>query len=161
MTRTEIKKIIDGFEPQSRIVTDLAIHCTPTPEGKELSVKDIEEAHIKQGCTQIGCHFVVLLDGAIEPGRQMVLPGALVRGFNSHSIAVLYVGGLTEDGSEPKDTRTAAQKSSLAWLLEALVARIPTVNTIKGHRDYPRARTASPSFDAILTYKSLIKTNEQ
>ena len=159
-TREELQKHISAFNAKSRIITGLVLHCSATKEGEDYSVKTIEKWHKERGFTQIGYHFVIHPNGDIDLGRDMVLSGAHVSGHNAHTLGICYIGGLDVSG-KAKDTRTPEQKESIEWLLRSLVAQIPSVAEIKGHRDYPRARTASPSFDAIPAYKSLIKTNEQ
>lgn len=156
MEREALQKLISDFNPKSRIIDTIAIHCTATKEGMEYSVTTIEKWHKARGFTQIGYHFIIHLDGTIDPGRTLVLPGAHVEGKNAHSIGVCYVGGLDANGAA-KDTRTSKQKEALEWLLARLVDRIPTIKEIKGHRDFPRVKKACPCFDAIPEYKHLLE----
>ena len=58
--------------------------------------------------------------------------GAHAKGYNRNSIGVCYEGGI-RDGA-PADTRTDAQRESLASLLVALVCAFPEAKII-GHRD--------------------------
>ena len=57
-----------------------------------------------------------------------------VKGFNSVSINVAYVGGIDTNG-KPTDNRTDAQKASLRSLLRMLHKKYPTA-VIQGHRDF-------------------------
>ena len=156
MTREELQKHISAFNPKSRIITGLVLHCSATKEGKDYSVKTIEKWHKKRGFTQIGYHFVVHPNGDIDLGRDMVLSGAHVSGHNAHTIGICYVGGLDAAG-KAKDTRTPEQKGAIEWLLKALVAQIPTISEIKGHRDFPRVSKECPCFNAIPEYEQLLK----
>ena len=112
---------------------------------------DIKRWHKAQGWSDIGYHYVIDLDGTIEPGRPLETAGAHCTGHNADSIGVCYIGGCDKK-MQPKDTRTDAQKASLLLLLKYLVAKYPGV-TIYGHRDF--ANKSCPSFDAKKEYEEL------
>ena len=133
-----------------RVINEIIIHCTATPEGRECSVDEIRQWHKARGFTDIGYHYVIHLDGRVENGRDVDIAGAHCTGHNTHSIGVVYVGGCAKDGKTPKDTRTDAQKASLANLLIDLRKLYPRA-TIHGHRDF--ANKACPSFDATKEYR--------
>lgn len=133
-----------------RIINEIIIHCTATPEGRECSVEEIRQWHKARGFTDIGYHYVIHLDGRVENGRDVDIAGAHCTGHNANSIGVVYVGGCTKDGKTPKDTRTDAQKAALANLLIDLRKLYPRA-TIHGHRDF--ANKACPSFDATQEYR--------
>ena len=126
-----------------RAIDEIIVHCTATPEGRDISVEDITRWHIDRGFTTIGYHYVVLLDGTIERGRPEEQVGAHCKGHNSQSIGIAYVGGC-DKAMRPKDTRTASQCASLARLLKELKTKYPTA-TIHGHNEF--ANKACPSFD--------------
>ena len=46
------------------------------------------------------------------------------------------------------DTRTAAQKDAMFWLIINLHHRFPDIKVILGHRDLPGVQKACPCFDA-------------
>lgn len=127
------------------------VHCSATPEGRDVTAKDIDRFHRTRGFAKIGYHYVIRLDGTIEKGRGETEIGAHCLGKNACSIGVCYVGGIKSDGS-PADTRTPCQKAALASLLVSLRKRYPGIE-IRGHRDF--AAKACPSFDATREYKSL------
>lgn len=129
----------------------IIVHCTATPEGREVTVKEIDAWHRKAGYNGIGYHYVVHLDGKVEKGRDERAIGAHTVGQNHCSVGVCYVGGC-DANMKPKDTRTAAQKAALIKLLKELKLRYPAA-VIYGHRDF--ARKACPSFDAKTEYKNL------
>ena len=133
-----------------RTINEIIIHCTATPEGRECSVDEIRQWHKARGFTDIGYHYVIHLDGRVENGRDVDIAGAHCTGHNTHSIGVVYVGGCAKDGKTPKDTRTDAQKASLANLLIDLRKLYPRA-AIHGHRDF--ANKACPSFDATKEYR--------
>ena len=131
----------------NRTTTDkIIVHCTATPEGREVTVREIDCWHRKAGYSGIGYHYVVHLDGRVEKGRDERRIGAHTVGQNNCS-----VGGC-DAAMKPKDTRTAAQKAALIKLLKELKQRYPAA-VIYGHRDF--ARKACPSFDAKEEYKNI------
>lgn len=135
-----------------RNISEIIVHCSATPEGKDFTVTDIDRWHKERGFDGIGYHYVVYRDGTIHEGRKEALIGAHCKGHNAQSIGVCYIGGVAADGKTPKDTRTPAQKASLHALLCRLVARYPRA-TIHSHHDF--APKACPSFEATQEYAQL------
>jgi N-acetylmuramoyl-L-alanine amidase len=134
-----------------RKITKIIVHCADTPEGRNDTAEDIRRWHKERGFNDIGYHYVVDLDGTIEPGRDVTIAGAHTTGHNADSIGVCYIGGADTD-MKPKDTRTEEQKTALRLLLKYLVQKYPGAK-IYGHRDF--ANKSCPSFDAKTEYKEL------
>jgi N-acetylmuramoyl-L-alanine amidase len=128
-----------------RNITHIVIHCSATPEGKVFTAANIDRWHKAMGWKGIGYHQVVRLDGTIERGRPDDQIGSHVAGHNSRTIGICYIGGTDKDG-KPKDTRTQAQKVSLAKLVREYLAKYPGAKVV-GHRDFPGVKKACPSFD--------------
>ena len=135
-----------------RNINKIIIHCTATPAGREVTVKDVRAWHAQRGFTDIGYHYLIMLDGTIAKGRPIELSGAHTLGHNYDSIGIAYVGGMTKDMKKAKDTRTPAQKVALLSLLAKLVVEYPNVE-IYGHRDF--SDKECPSFDARKEYKNI------
>lgn len=146
------------YLPDSKI-TDLVIHYTATPAGKDFGAADIDRWHRERGFKEVGYHYVIRLDGTVETGRDLSAPGkfemgAHSRGENDSSIGICYVGGVTE--AEPntgRDTRTPAQTQAMAALIEKLMERFPNAR-VRGHKDMPGAATQCPGFDAAAWWAS-------
>ena len=141
-----------SVKKSKRVINEIIVHCTATPEGREVTVEEITKWHKQRGFTTIGYHYVVYLDGSVHEGRSVDVSGAHCTGHNSHSIGVCYVGGLAKDGKTPKDTRTDKQREGLAWLIKSLKDVYPRA-VVHGHREY--ASKACPCFDAYNEYKNL------
>lgn len=149
-----------------RTINLIVVHCTATPEGRDVTTADIDRQHRQRGFTSIGYHYVIYRDGTLHLGRPVTEVGAHVRGYNRYSIGVAYVGGLASDGRTPKDTRTPEQRQALRNLLARLKSRF-TGARICGHRDLsPDVNRdgriepsewlkACPCFDATAEYKNL------
>lgn len=135
-----------------RIINEIIIHCSATPEGKDYTVEQIRQWHKQRGFSDIGYHYVIYRDGSIHSGRPIERIGAHCLKHNAHSIGICYIGGVSKDGKTPKDTRTDAQKESLIKLIKELKAKYPKA-TVHGHREY--ANKACPCFDAKSEYKNL------
>lgn len=136
-----------------RKINKLIVHCSATPEGRDVKTETIKDWHVNSNhWKDIGYHYVIELDGSIHKGRDENVIGAHCSGQNANSIGICYVGGVAKDGKTPKDTRTDAQKQSLLKLLKELKAKYPNA-TIHGHREF--AAKACPSFDAKYEYKDL------
>ena len=132
--KTLLKLIPERLKKSKRTITDIVIHCTATRAWQDYSADDIRRMHKARGWADIGYHYVVRLDGTIEPGRDVDKIGAHVSGHNANSIGVVYVGGLDNQG-KAKDTRTENQKNALLNLLLDLRQLYPNAR-ISGHRDF-------------------------
>lgn len=152
----------------------IVVHCSATPEGKDLGRKDINMMHVQRGFQCIGYNFVVKLDGTVQTGRSLTIDGAHCnskgfsgRSYNKHSIGICYIGG-TDVRGKAKDTRTPEQKKALRELIAKLVKEYP-IKEILGHRDtspdlngdgvvepYEWTKMC-PCFDAKEEYKDLLQ----
>lgn len=128
-----------------RPISEIIVHCTATPEGREVSVDTIRSWHKANGWSDIGYHYVVHLDGTVEAGRPEAEIGAHVAGHNTGTLGVVYVGGV-DAAMGPKDTRTPAQKNALMALCQALCTKYQKIAKISGHNQYTNTK-ACPSFD--------------
>ena len=133
-TKTLLKLIPARLKKSKRTITDIVIHCTATRAWQDYSADDLRRMHKAQGWADIGYHYVVRLDGTIEPGRDVDKIGAHVSGHNANSIGVVYVGGLDNQG-KANDTRTENQENALLNLLLDLRRLYPSAR-ISGHRDF-------------------------
>jgi len=136
----------------------LVLHCTATPEGREVTGDDIRRMHLSpvskggRGWQQVGYTDIIHLDGTVERlvdnnedanvDPWEITNGA--KGYNSVSRHVVYAGGMTKDMSQPKDTRTPAQLKAMEAYVRDFHRRFPGVRII-GHNEV--AAKACPSFD--------------
>lgn len=133
-----------------RDINEIIVHCTATPAGRDVSAADIDKWHRERGFDCIGYHYVIRLDGSIEVGRPLDKVGAHCKGHNAHSIGIVYVGGIDENG-QYADTRNVLQRATMAYLIYLLGKSFSTIKTVSGHRDY--AAKACPCFDARKEYQ--------
>lgn len=134
-----------------RRINKIIIHCSATPEGRFHNAEDIDRWHKERGWRGIGYHYVILLDGTVEKGREEEEIGAHTVRHNHDSIGICYIGGLDKEGN-PKDTRTEDQKIEMYKLLVEIKKHHPGA-TIHGHREF--ANKACPCFDARTEYYPL------
>lgn len=138
-----------GLILNKRVIKEIIVHCSATPEGKDFTVSDIKRWHLERGFSDIGYHYVIYRDGSIHVGRSESVAGAHCTGHNTISIGVCYIGGMDSTNKNPKDTRTQQQKDALLRLLKELKRKYPSAK-IYSHRDF--ANKACPSFDATKEY---------
>jgi hypothetical protein len=135
----------------------LVIHCTATPENREVTKEEIIRWHTNpvshggRGWKTVGYSRMINLKGdlilmhnynendIVEPWE--VTNGA--SGINSVSRHIVYVGGL-DRFMKPKDTRNDAQKETLKKYVLDVVKRYPEI-LVCGH--YHFANKACPSFN--------------
>lgn len=126
----------------------LVVHCSATRPSLDVGVKEIRQWHKNQGWQDIGYHYVIRRDGKVERGRAEDLVGSHVAGYNSNSVGVCMVGGVSQKDIKPENNFTKEQFASLKTLLKTLAEKYKGA-VVLGHRDFPRVSKACPSFDAI------------
>lgn len=115
-----------------REIKYIAVHCTASSQ--QTTIKELQQEFRRKGWKNPGYHYVVAADGAITQllDEEKVSNG--VKGFNSVSVNVAYIGGI-DTNAKPIDNRTDEQKASLRSLLKLLHKKYPTA-VIQGHRDF-------------------------
>lgn len=136
----------------------LVIHCTATPEGREVTSDEIRHWHTApvseggRGWRQVGYTDMIHLDGKVERlvennEDDSVDPWEITNGatgYNGISRHVVYVGGVAKDGRTPKDTRTLKQMMALETYVKDFHNRFPNIRIV-GHNEL--STKACPSFD--------------
>ena len=69
-----------------RTIKKIILHCSATPENRDVSTETIKKWHTDKGWSDIGYHYVIDLNGNVNKGRPVERQGAHVRGFNKDSI---------------------------------------------------------------------------
>lgn len=127
-----------------RAINFIVIHCSDTYARMDIDADTIRAWHINErGWDDIGYHYVIKRNGAIEEGRPVSEVGAHVRGYNSNSIGVCLVGGKGDD-DKPENNFTQRQMQSLRDLCLFLVEQYPKA-MIVGHNDLDSGKTC-PNF---------------
>ena len=160
---TLAKLIPQRLKKSERKITEIIIHCSATPEGRDYTVDDIRRWHKLRGYSDVGYHYIVYRNGQLVQGRDVNIIGAHASGHNAHSIGICYIGGMNAENTQPEDTRTLKQKARLLSLLVDLRKLYPNARII-GHRDLSEDKNgdgiidssewmkACPSFDAKSEY---------
>ena len=125
----------------------IILHCSATPEGREVSVETIRAWHVDpppqgHGWSDIGYHYVIHLDGKTEIGRPIEVQGAHTSGENEDSIGICYIGGV-DASNEPKDTMTVPQEIAFVEIVKSLRLIFGELS-IHGHNEF--STKACPSF---------------
>lgn len=129
-------------------ITDLTVHCTATPQGRDNTAAEVTRWDIER-FGQPSYHGVCELDGEVVQTLRDDELGCHTAKRNSHNLGLSYVGGTTSlnSGAKPLDTRTSEQKAGMeAWIRRKL-AEHPSIVRIRGHRQWPGVNKACPSFD--------------
>ncbi len=135
-----------------RDIKYIVVHCTATPQTATVSsIQNYWKNTLKWKMP--GYHFMIKPDGEIVQLLEIEKISNGVKGFNSVSINISYIGGVDSE-NKPIDNRTPAQKRSLTDLLTKLKKEFPKA-IIQGHRDFPNVKKACPSFNAKEEYKNL------
>jgi N-acetylmuramoyl-L-alanine amidase len=140
----------------------LVIHCTATPEGREVSKADIEQWHlVERGWSKPGYRDMIHIDGSLENlidynqddeiDNWEISNGA--RGYNRKAAHVVYVGGTEKHNiGQAKDTRTYGQHKALEIYVRFMILRHPHIKVI-GHDEI--SEKSCPSFDVKAWLRSM------
>ena len=90
---TLTKLIPVRIKKSKRAITEIIIHCTATPEGKDYTIDDVRRWHKDRGFSDVGYHYVIGRHGELWEGRPVDNIGAHCVNHNRYSIGVCYVGG--------------------------------------------------------------------
>ena len=80
--------------------------------------------------------------------------GAHALGFNLHSLAICYEGGLDEEGN-PADTRTPQQRETLLRVLGELKGLFPQAKIVGHYQLNANVHKSCPCYDAVKEYACL------
>lgn len=134
----------------------IVLHCSATEEGAYFDAKDIDSWHKARGWKGIGYHYVILLDGTLNYGRDVDEIGAHVKGYNAATIGVCYIGGLRN--GKPADTMTEVQEITFLNLVHNLRQTFNYPLQVRGHNELDASK-ACPSFDVRTKYSFLNSDN--
>lgn len=146
---------------EKRQIKYLVVHCTASPQTQKVS--DIL-AYWKNalGWKTPGYHVLVEANGKAHELVPINTPSNGVKGYNTHSIHISYIGGVDKNG-KAIDNRTPEQKETILRYLKKWKALYPKAK-IQGHRDFSPDKNGNgridpwerikecPSFDAIPEY---------
>lgn len=144
-----------------RNIKYLVVHCTASPQAQKVS-DILHYWKIALGWKSPGYHVLVEADGTPHELLPIEQPSNGVKGFNSVSIHISYIGGVDAHG-KATDTRTPQQKDTIERYLRKWKAMFPKAK-IQGHRDFSPDKNGNgridpwerikecPSFDAIPEY---------
>lgn len=126
----------------------LVLHCTATPEGREVKSEEIRQWHTGpvskggRGWKQVGYTDVIHLNGTVERlvrnnedavvDNWEITNGAA--GYNSVSRHIVYVGGLERKTMKSKDTRTPSQLKAMEKYVTQFHKQFPNVKIV-GHNE--------------------------
>ena len=154
---------LEAFAVKAKRKIDfIVVHCTATLESAAVeSIKKYWRENL--GWKDPGYHYLVDAWGVVHQlaSEESITNG--VKGFNSNSIHVSYIGGVDRLG-KALDTRNTHQKQSIFFLLQTLRTRYPDA-VIQGHRDFSEDKNGNgvidpwerikecPCFDAKVEYQ--------
>lgn len=139
-----------------REIKKIIFHTSDSPDSLDIGAKEIKEWHTLprpkgNGWSDIGYHYVVRRDGTVEDGRPVERPGAHVRGENSDSIGIVWVG---------RDKMTDAQRKSLVKKIKELMKKYNLkADDVYGHREFDSGKTC-PNIDPEEIRKELREKKE-
>jgi len=119
----------------------LVIHCSDTPNDRDVTAEDIHRWHSDKppkgnGWAGIGYHAVIRRNGMVEYGRPEYWAGAHVRNHNTGSLGVCLIG---------RDEFTDAQMLTLRGVLDDWLHKYPNAKVV-GHYELDQSKTC-PNFD--------------
>lgn len=135
-----------------RTIKKIIIHCSDSEDSLDIGRKEIDEWHRLRGFLSdsgisIGYHYVVRRSGLIEVGRPVAEVGAHVKGHNSDSIGICWVG---------RKAPAAKQKEELFKLVKSCMKtyNVP-IDKVFGHYEFDPGKTC-PNLDMIKVRAELL-----
>ena len=131
-----------------REITEIIIHCSASPNGRDDRAEDIHLWHVDRGWCGIGYHYVIELSGNLAAGRPLYWEGAHAKGHNGNSIGICLIG---------TDEFTLKQMDKLRETVNNLTMFYPKAKVI-GH--YEVSSKTCPNFDVQQWLKDEFKQEE-
>jgi N-acetylmuramoyl-L-alanine amidase len=133
-----------------RTINYIVVHCTATAHNTK--VENILKYWKKIGWKNVGYHYLIEANGKVNQLAEESQITNGVKGYNSQSIHVSYIGGKSEDD------RTEKQKDSLKIIVRQLKDKYPNAK-VQGHRDFLTKGKSGwkncPQFNAIEEYNNI------
>ncbi len=137
-----------------RDIRKIVIHCTDSSDSMDVGFKEINDWHRERGWKSpsgisCGYHYIIRRDGTIEEGRPEEEIGAHVKGHNSDSLGIVWVG---------KKDITPNQERQLLWLIKdrSEVHQID-IDDVLGHYELDSHKTC-PNLNMNLIRAELLFT---
>lgn len=124
----------------------IVIHCAATRPSQNIGAHDIDKWHRERGFSSIGYNYVICRDGTLEEGRAKGEVGAHAKGYNSVSVGICLVGGVSEEDFRVAENNfTGKQFAVLESILRFLKLDYPNAKIV-GHNELD-PKKACPSFN--------------
>jgi len=131
-----------------REINKIVIHCSDSPDSLDIGVREIRDWHKQRGWSDIGYHYVVRRDGTVESGRPIEIKGAHVKGHNSDSIGICWVGRKDIDDKQLKSLRAIIRAFAGKYKLDV-------VDDVFGHYELDNKKTC-PNLDMVKFRANLV-----
>lgn len=166
-----------------RTIKNIVIHCSAGFQDAEKIQDYFTRPKSKggRGWRTGGYHRIIELDGTIKKMYPFETVTNGVKGYNSNTIHISYVGGVEKDNvNKAKDTRNYKQRQAIQ---ECIIEAIEFLKSkgqdvtkglgVVGHRDYSKDNNSNgvieswerikecPSFDAIQEYSYLFASPDR
>ena len=110
----------------------VTIHCSDSPNGRQVEVSEIRAWHQAKKWSDIGYHYVIYPDGRVMNGRPIQKMGAHVEGANKDNVGICLNG---------KTKFSREQFDGLRSLLDRLLANYNIMpNDIYCHYEFESAK---------------------
>lgn len=127
--------------PFRRPIDLIVVHTTDSPDDRtSVDAKEIDRWHRERGFKMIGYHRVVLKDGRVQMGRPIEKVGAHAKGFNLHSVGVVWVGRHVCEGVQWESLVRTVATYCIAYELDPMTQ-------VKGHRSELTHDGTCPNID--------------
>jgi N-acetylmuramoyl-L-alanine amidase len=128
-----------------RPINEIIIHCSATKPSMDIGADWIRKVHVQENkWADVGYHYVIRRNGAVEEGRPVAQVGAHCKDHNKNTIGICMIGGISET-ARPECNFSPAQFESVQLLINTLVTEFPGITKLSGHNDY--ANKACPCFN--------------
>lgn len=119
-----------------RNIDKIIFHCSASDSPAHDDVSVMRSWHQRLGWSDVGYHFFIKKDGAVQTGRPLEQVGAHTQGHNTGSVGVCFHG---------LNDFTKQQLQSIHKVVAMIEGRLGKKLELKSHRDYTNKKTC-PNF---------------
>lgn len=137
-----------------RNIKEVFIHCTDSEDSLDIGRREIDEWHRQRGFLSdsgisCGYHYIVRRDGRVEIGRPESETGAHVKGRNSNSIGIVWIGRKQIGANQLKSLLKTVKRTMIRY-------NIP-IDKVFGHCEVDPNKTC-PNLDMTFIRAELLFT---
>tara|TARA_Y100001938_G_scaffold150382_1_gene241055 strand:- start:1848 stop:2405 length:558 start_codon:yes stop_codon:yes gene_type:complete len=118
----------------------IVIHSSLTKGSDDEGVESMRSLHMRQGCVDVGYHFIIRRNGVTDLGRPIHAIGNHCPQVDEQSVGICLIGGGDKNRKAKAPDYNIPQMESLAYICLSLVKIYPEAEIVGHNRFSPESK---------------------